>query len=247
MSTALTTFALSLALAGPTGAKKTTEITWLGHATFEIVSPKGTKLIVDPFLKGNPKTPAAKKDLSKLAPKAILVSHSHGDHSADAVALAKASGAMVIGAYDYIGTLEIPKKQQMGGNAGGKIVVDDVTVHLVPAVHGSQPGGRPLGFVIEVAGGPRIYHTGDTWIFGDMALIQEIHRPDVLLLQAGGGPYNQDPETAALAVKKYFRPKVIVPMHYGTFPPLAKETDVKMAFKGDERLKVMKPGETLKL
>jgi len=175
------------------------------------------------------------------------VSHSHSDHMADAVAIAKSSGAKVIGDFDFIGTLDIPDDQKAGGNVGGKFTFDDVTVHLVAAVHGSQPGGRPLGFVIAVKGGPTIYHTGDTWIFGDMALIQEIHAPDVLLLQVGGGPYNQDPETAALAVKKYFRPKVIVPMHYGTFPPLAKEADVKRAFKKDKRLKVMTPGQTLKL
>lgn len=239
--------ALTLAVAGPAAAPKKTEITWLGHAAFEIVSPKGTRLIVDPFLTGNPKTPAAKKDLKALSPKVILVSHSHSDHMADAVALAKLSGARVIGDFDFVGTLDLPESQMAGGNVGGKIVIDDVTVHLVPAVHGSQPGGRPLGFIIEVAGGPRIYHTGDTWIFGDMALIQEIHQPDVLLLQVGGGPYNQDPKTAALAVKKYFRPKVIVPMHYGTFPPLATEAEVKRAFAKDKRLKVLAPGETLRL
>ena len=245
LSTALL---VSLALAGPTAAPAKTEVTWLGHAAFEIVSPGGTRLVVDPFLTQNPTTPKDKKDLSKYQPAAILVSHSHSDHMADAVALAKASGAKVISDFDLVSTLDIPDAQRMGGNVGGKIRVgDDVTVHLVPAVHGSQPGGRPLGFVIEIDKGPRIYHSGDTWLFGDMALIQEIHRPDVLLLQVGGGPYNQDPKTAALAVKKYFRPKTIIPMHYGTFPPLAKEADVEAAFKGDKRLKVLQPGQTVKL
>jgi L-ascorbate metabolism protein UlaG (beta-lactamase superfamily) len=114
-------------------------------------------------------------------------------------------------------------------------------------MHGSEPGGRPLGFVIDFPGGQKVYFSGDTWIFGDMALIQEIYKPTVLLLQVGGGPFNQDPTVAALAVKKYFKPKTIIPMHYGTWPILASEDAVKAAFKGDARLKVMKPGETAKL
>jgi L-ascorbate metabolism protein UlaG (beta-lactamase superfamily) len=220
------------------------QITWLGHAAFEIVSPAGTKLLIDPFISGNPSTPADKKDLALYKPDAILVTHSHGDHEGDTVAIAKSSGANVIGAFDHIGPMAIPDKQKLGGNVGGTIAVKELTVHLVPAVHGSDPGGRPLGFVIKFPGGKSIYHSGDTWIFSDMALIQEVHKPTILLLNTGGGPYTQDPTTAALAVKKFFKPKTIVPMHFGTFPPLAKEEDVKAAFKGDRRLVVMTPGQT---
>jgi L-ascorbate metabolism protein UlaG (beta-lactamase superfamily) len=102
-----------------------------------------------------------------------------------------------------------------------------------------------VGFVLTFKDGRSLYHTGDTWIFGDMSLIQELYHPDVLLLCVGGGPYTEDPATAALAVRKYFHPAAIVPMHYGTFPPLAKEDDVRKAFAEDKRLHVMKPGETL--
>lgn len=236
-----------LAPAQPAAKAKETSITWLGHAAFEIVSPGGTRLLVDPFIANNPSTPADRKKLGDYKPAAILVTHSHDDHDADAEAIAKTSGAKVIGAFDHIGPMKIPDDQKLGGNVGGKLTVGDVTVHLVPAMHGSDPGGRPLGFVISFASGKSIYHTGDTWIFGDMALIQEIHKPSVILLQAGGGPYNQDPKTALLAVKKYFKPQTIIPMHYGTFPPLATEEDVKKAFGNDKRLKIMKPGETLEL
>jgi L-ascorbate metabolism protein UlaG (beta-lactamase superfamily) len=217
------------------------QLTWLGHATFIVVSPGGTRLMIDPFIMGNPKTPKAHKTL-ELKLDAIVISHAHGDHASDAVELAKKSGATVIGAHDYVKSLKIPDGQKMGGNVGGKIKIKDVTVHLVPAMHGSQPGGRPLGLIIEFADGRSIYHTGDTWIFGDMSLIQEIYSPDIILLQTGGGPYNQDPKTAALAISKFFTPKVIVPMHYGTFPVLADEAAVKAAFKGDKRLKIMAPG-----
>ena len=137
-------------------------------------------------------------------------------------------------------------KQVMGGNVGGTFHIGDITIHIVPAMHSSEPGGRPVGFVLTYNDGRSLYHTGDTWIFGDMSLIQEIYHPAVLLMGMGGGPYTEDPATAALAVKKYFHPAAIVPMHFGTFPGLAKEGDIRKAFMGDKRLKVMKPGETLK-
>lgn len=223
------------------------QVTWLGHAAFEVVSPGGTRLLIDPFLKGNPSTPAAFQDLTRYKPDAILVSHSHQDHKGDAEEIAKASGAKVVGSFELVSVLEVPDPQKMGGNVGGHFKVGDATIHLVPAMHGSEPGGRPLGFVIELDNGKSVYHTGDTWIFSDMKLIQDIYKPDILLLNTGGGPFTQSPEVAKLAVRKFFRPKTIIPMHYATFPPLATEADVKKAFGKDRRVKVLKPGETLEL
>ncbi|HET6331105.1 MAG TPA: metal-dependent hydrolase [Holophagaceae bacterium] len=221
-------------------------VTWLGHAAFEVVSSGGTKLLLDPFLTQDPATPPEYKDLVRYKPDAILVTHSHGDHLGDTAAIAKASGAPVIAAYELASTLGLPDKQVMGGNVGGTFHVGDVTVHIVPAMHSSSPGGRPVGFVLTFKDGRSLYHTGDTWIFGDMSLIQELYHPSVILMGMGGGPYTEDPATAVLAVKKYFHPSAIVPMHFGTFPGLAKEDDIRGAFKGDKRLTVMKPGETLK-
>lgn len=241
---ALLCLAALLGAAPATAAEKALKVTWLGHAAFEIVSPGGKRLLIDPFLKPNPATPAAYKDLGRYKPDAILVSHSHNDHSADALELAKASGAPVIGVFEWVTELDLPEAQKWGGNVGGRFEVGDVTIHLVPAMHSSNPGGRPLGFVLTFKDGRSLYHTGDTWIFGDMALIQELYHPEILLLNVGGGPYVQDPATAALAVKKYFDPKVIVPMHFGTFPPLAKEADVRKVFEDDKRLVLMKPGES---
>jgi L-ascorbate metabolism protein UlaG (beta-lactamase superfamily) len=241
------TLPLLLALITIPVPAKTVRVTWLGHAAFELTTAEGTKLMIDPFLTGNPATPKDKANLAQYKPDAILVTHSHEDHAKDAVALAKKSGAPIIGAYEHVASMKVPQKQQSGGNVGGKIKIKEVTIHLVPAMHGSDPGGRPLGFILELGDGRSIYHTGDTWIFGDMALIQEIYHPNIILLQAGGGPYNQDPATAALAIKKYFKPDAIIPMHYGTWPILADEESVKKAFPGDARLKVMKPGDTLEL
>jgi len=221
------------------------DVTWLGHAAFEVVTPEGTRLLIDPFLSHNPSTPADRKDLSAYAPDLILVTHSHADHVGDAVEIAKKTGAPIVAAHDFVSSLEIPDGQKMGGNVGGRHTFKDVTVRFVPAVHGSKPGGRPVGFVIEVKGASTIYHSGDTWIFSDMALIDELYAPKILLMNSGGGPYTQAPEVAELASKRYFKKaKHIIPMHFGTFPPLATEADVQKAFKGDKRFKLLKPGET---
>jgi len=227
----------------PHAAKKVT-ITWLGHAAFLVTSPGGTQLLIDPFLKQNPSTPDSLKDLTRYHPAAILVTHSHFDHAADAKEIALASGARVVGAFDWVQTLGLPDSQAVGANVGGTVRIGDVTIHVVPAIHGSVPDGRPVGFVLQFADGRTLYDTGDTWIFGDMALIQELYHPGIILLCAGGGPYTENPQVAALAIRKYFRPRVIIPMHYATFPVLATAAQVRAAFRGDRRLAMMTPGET---
>ena len=236
--------ALAVGFANTAVAAGKIKVTWIGHVTFEIVSPGGTTLLLDPFILKNPKTPKEMKDLSRYKPDAILVSHSHFDHTADALAIAQASGAKVVGASDHVRSFKLPKGQGLRGNPGGKVKVGDVIIHYVPAMHSSTPGGRPVGFVLEFADGRTLYHTGDTGIFGDMALIQELHKPNIILLQAGGGPFNQDPKAAALAIKKFFNPDVVVPMHYGTFGILASEDEVRAALGGDKRVKFMQPGES---
>jgi L-ascorbate metabolism protein UlaG (beta-lactamase superfamily) len=229
------------------GGQGKVKLRWIGHAAFEIESSSGTRLLLDPFIKDNPVTPQQLKKLDRYKgadkPAAICVSHSHGDHSADANEIAKMSGAPVIGMIEWVSALGLPQEQSKGGNIGGQIRVGDVSVHLVPATH-STDGGSPIGFVIEFADGRTLYHTGDTWIMSDMALIQEVHHPDIVLTCAGGGPYTQNPRVAALAMNKFFEPSVIVPMHYATFPVLATEADVRSAFSGDARAIIMKPGES---
>jgi L-ascorbate metabolism protein UlaG (beta-lactamase superfamily) len=221
-------------------------ITWLGHASFLVTSPGGTQLLLDPWLKGNPSTPDSLKDSSRYHPAAILVTHSHFDHTGDVKPIALGSGARVVGAFDWEQTLGLPDSQNVGVNVGGTVKIGDVTIHVVPAMHGSVPDGRPLGFVLEFADGRTLYDTGDTWIFGDMSLIQALYHPGIILLCAGGGPYTENPQVAALAIRRYFRPRVIIPMHYATFPALATAAEVRAAFRGDRRLRMMTPGETLK-
>lgn len=236
---------LAVAPALPAQARQLS-IRWLGHAAFEVVSPGGTRILIDPFISGNPATPDSLKDMARYTggatrPAAVLVTHSHDDHALDAKAIASRSGARLISAYEWVSAQQLPQAQAMGGNVGGRFVVGDVTVHLVPAMHSSEPG-RALGFVLELADGRTIYHTGDTWLFGDMSLIQEMHRPSIILLGVGGGPYTQGPAAARRAIAKYFRPRTIIPMHYGTFPGLASEAEVRAAFAGERRLRVLVPG-----
>ncbi|WP_394824578.1 metal-dependent hydrolase [Pendulispora albinea] len=220
-------------------------MTWLGHAGFEVVSPGGTRLLLDPWIKENPKTPAEWKEVARYErekPVAILVTHAHGDHAQDVPALAQATGALVVGTGEQLRAMKIPEPQQHLINVGGPSRLGDVTIYAVPAMHSSEPGGRPLGYVIRFADGRTLYHTGDTWLFGDMALIEELYHPDILLLEAGGARWGLDPKTAALAVRKYFHPRIIVPMHYGTFPGMSPESEVREAFEGDARVRFLTPG-----
>jgi L-ascorbate metabolism protein UlaG (beta-lactamase superfamily) len=222
-------------------------VRWLGHAAFEIVSPAGTRLLIDPWLRENPATPAAYKDTTYWAgaqkrPSAILATHPHSDHDADVALLARVTGAKVVATGDHIELLRIPEGQYLSINIGGVQRVGDVEIHAVPAMHSSTPG-RALGFVLRFADGRTLYHTGDTWVFGDMELIEQFFHPAVILLAVGGGRAGEDPETGAFAIRSYFRPQVIVPMHYGTAPHLATEADVRAAFAGDRRVQVLTPGQ----
>lgn len=246
---AATIAAAPLTAQGTAAARRTpVTVHWLGHAAFEVISAGGTRILIDPFLTGNPTTPDSLKQLARYngatKPAVILVSHSHFDHTQDVKAIATAGGIPVVGAYEWVQTLGLPDSLNRGGNVGGTMKFGDVTVHLVPAVHSSDPGGRPLGFVLEFADGRTLYHTGDTWVFGDMALIEELYHPSILLFGVGGGPYGQDPKTAAFAIRKYFHPTTIVPMHYATFPGLATEAQVRAAFAGDRRAVIMTPGQS---
>jgi L-ascorbate metabolism protein UlaG (beta-lactamase superfamily) len=231
---------------GANSNRGTIGVQWLGHAAFEVTSPGGTVILIDPFLSANPSTPDSLKRLARYKPAAILVTHSHDDHALDAKAISQLSpSTKVISAYEWVNAQGIPQNQAMGGNVGGTFRVGDVTIHIVPAMHSSDPGGRPVGFVLEFADRRTLYHTGDTWLFGDMDLIQEFYHPNIILIGVGGGPFTMDPRMAQLAIGKYFKPETIVPMHYGTFEGLATATDVRVRFAGDRRVRIMTPGQKL--
>ena len=229
--------------------KKTISITWLGHAAFEIVSSGGTHLLIDPFLTKNPATPAENKDLARYHPSHILVTHSHGDHLGDAVELAKLSKAKLVSVMmlnTFVTKGGLPREQIETVNVGDQVTAGDVKIHVVPAMHSSEPSGRPVGYVLEFGDGRTLYDEGDTWIFGDMSLIQEFYHPNIILMGCGAVADGQYARMAWLAVNRYFKPQVVIPMHYGALPGSSSEADIRAVVGNDARVKFMKPGETRK-
>jgi L-ascorbate metabolism protein UlaG (beta-lactamase superfamily) len=246
------------------------EVLWLGHATFRITSTTGKVIVIDPFLKKNLRTPAKYKDLAALGKvDLILVTHGHGDHVADLGELASLTGATFVANYELannlvaLGVLDGSKTIAM--NKGGTVapIGPDIKVHMVPAEHSSAvdmalvkpeatvprhiDGGVAVGYVIEFENGFKIYHTGDTDVFGDMALINRFFKPDLALVCIGGH-FTMDPEHAAYAMRELVRPKQVIPMHYGTFPVLNRTPAEFKSALGNAPIKVLdaKPGDALK-
>jgi L-ascorbate metabolism protein UlaG (beta-lactamase superfamily) len=200
-------------------------ITWFGHSAFLLQTPGGKSVLIDPWLE-NPKAPAGAKEIARVD--VILVTHGHSDHVGNTIELAQRTNATVISIHEvslYFQKNGLPGAQGM--NKGGTMKVDGLNVTMVDAKHSSDldvggvvvPGGEPAGFVIEFENGLRVYHAGDTAVFGDMKIIRDLHKPQVALLPIGG-LYTMDPREAAYACK-LLRPRFVVGMHYGTFPILA--------------------------
>jgi L-ascorbate metabolism protein UlaG (beta-lactamase superfamily) len=224
----------------------------MGHAGFEIVSPGGTRLLIDPWISGNRSVPPGYADTARYAspstrPAAILVTHPHSDHDGDAAMLARVSGAKVVATGDHLEQLKIPEGRYLSINIGGVQRVGDVQVHAVPAMHSVEPG-RALGYVLQFSDGRTLYHSGDTWAFGDMALIERFFHPAILLLAAGGGRAGEDPVTADFVAHTYFSAQIVIPMHYGSLPPpFASREEVAAAFGRDPRVRLATPGVELSL
>lgn len=202
------------------------KLTYLGHSVF-MVEEGDFKAIIDPFLKGNPSSPLKPEDVKNLTH--IFVTHGHGDHIGDTVELAKDNDALVITNAEISGYLSEKGVKTHPMHIGGRFKFDFGTVKLTPALHGSaiptengpRDGGNPCGFVIEV-NGKKIYHAGDTGLTMDMVLL-EVEDIDVALIPIGGN-YTMDITDAIRAVE-FVKPKLTIPMHYGTFPVITADPE----------------------
>ncbi|MEM6676552.1 MAG: metal-dependent hydrolase [Pseudomonadota bacterium] len=208
------------------------KITWLGHASFRIEAA-GQVLLLDPWVEGNPSFPAERRAEAIQGATAILITHAHGDHAGDAPAIARETGATIYGIYDWTGWLEATQGVPATGfNKGGTVMIGDVAVTMVHALHSSSapgPEGQPpfagseAGFMIAVEG-KVLYAMGDTDVMAEMALYQELHTPTHAIVPIGGH-FTMDSHRATWACRKFFTLEAAIPCHYATFPLLEPSAD----------------------
>jgi len=243
-----------------------TQVQWLGQAAFKITSPAGKVIITDPWLRANPLTPPQYKNLEALGKiDVLLVSHGHTDHVADAPDLAKLNNVPLYGPGDMNANMValgiLPPQLAPRFNKSGTVEpTAGVKVTAVKAEHSSplvwrnattgkdetHAGGEPLGFIIELEDGYKIWHMGDTGLFGDMKFIADYYKPDLVLMPIGGN-FTMGPKEAAYAARELIRVPQLIPMHYGA-NPLAKGTPEQLlGFMKDSGIQVhvLKPGETI--
>jgi len=206
-------------------------IIWLGHSGFRIEIEQAV-LLIDPWLTGNPMFPAARRAEAIGGATHILVTHGHGDHTGDALAIARELGIPIAGTYDLINWLEESQGiKGIGFNKGGTITPGGAAVTMVNACHSSSVAsaagpvyaGHEAGYMIA-GEGHTIYVSGDTDIMADMGWMGELHAPDIGIL-AAGGHFTMDMDRAAFAARKYFAFRSVIPCHYRTFPLLAQNAD----------------------
>jgi L-ascorbate metabolism protein UlaG (beta-lactamase superfamily) len=202
-------------------------VKWLGHAGFVISTPGGKTLVIDPWLSGNPSCPLSVDDIKEA--QAVLVTHDHFDHVANAVEIVQNTNATLIATPETSNKLRgeggLGESQIIGGmgmNIGGSVQVDGITITMTQAFHTSL-SGVPCGYVITLEDGSRIYHAGDTGIFDSMRLIGELYPLDLALIPIGGW-FTMDPAQASLALT-LLKAKKVIPIHYKTFPVLEQSAD----------------------
>jgi L-ascorbate metabolism protein UlaG (beta-lactamase superfamily) len=229
------------------------KITWLGHAAFRIETPSGKIMLIDPWVLSNPMCPENDKKFERID--TMLVTHGHFDHIADAVELGKKFKPQIVGIYELCVWLESKGVANTNGmNKGGTQKVGEIEVTMVNAVHscgikdGDQIiyGGEACGYIIRLPGGLTIYHAGDTAVFTDMKIIGELYAPDLAMLPIGDH-YTMGPREAALAIR-LLNVRHVIPMHFGTFPPLVGRPDQLRQLTQDINgleIHELKPGETL--
>ena len=232
------------------------KITWYGHSAFG-VEMGDAKILIDPFFFG-PFGDEAKKSSAIAGTTHVLLTHGHDDHIGDSLGICRETGAMLVANFEicmYQVGNGLSDKQINPGNHGGTIDCGGFTTTFVRADHSSskQTGeggniylGNPAGLILHAAGEKTLYHMGDTDIFGDMALINELHKPDVGIVPIGDR-FTMGGAVAALACRRYFNFEAILPCHYGTFPVLEQSAEkFAAAMEGDaDKVRVLEIGGSM--
>ena len=245
------------------------EILWLGQSAIKLTTLGGKIILIDPYITKNPKTPDQYRDLDTLGKvDLVLVTHAHGDHLGDAPEIVKKQNiplwapAGLAQALTTLGVLpaDLAHRMSQGGSitpfgAGG------VRITMVHAEHNSELawtnpatgkvethfGGEPCGFIIELENGFKVYHMGDTGLFGDMKMIGEYYKPDLIMIPIGGGPSVMNPVDAAYATRNFLKPKYALPFHYATNPLLVgtPQEYIKALGKSSTKVFAIDPGDKL--
>jgi L-ascorbate metabolism protein UlaG (beta-lactamase superfamily) len=243
------------------------EVQWVGQSTTKITTLTGKVIVIDPYVTTNPKTPQQWKNLDALGKvDVILVTHGHFDHTTDVKELAARTGATVLGSGGLINTMVdlgwVAPDKAVGFDKSGHVnpLGPQVTITQVRAEHSSAitvvdpttkkrtiyPVGEPAGFIVEMENGFKLYHMGDTGLFGDMRIIGEYYKPDLIMIPIGGH-FTMDPKDAAYATSQMLKPKFSIPFHYATFPVLKGTPQEYQAALGQTTTQVfpISPGDKL--
>lgn len=228
------------------------KIEYLGHSAFQITTEEGMKILIDPFISGNP---ACITPVETLNPDVILVTHGHVDHFGDTLEIANNSGATVIATHEIATFVQKQGLNAIGMNIGGTVSVNDlINVTMTDARHSSgmdflenmEEGGVATGFVITLENGKKIYHAGDTGLFGDMKMvIGDIYKPDIALLPIGD-KFTMGIEDAAVAAS-WLQSRIVIPMHYNTFEAIEQDSNLFAKYVEEESIGtvtvILLPGE----
>lgn len=243
------------------------EILWLGQAATRITTPSGKAIVIDPYLRKNPKTPEQYRDPEALGKvDLVLVTHAHNDHLGDAPEIVKKQNVHLWAPQGLAAALValgmVPQQLTHRMGQGGSVMPfgpNGAKIIMVHAEHNSELvwdnpatgknevhyGGEPCGYIIELENGFRIYHMGDTGLFGDMKLIGDYYKPDLLLIPIGGGSAVMNPEDAAHATQTFLHAKYAIPIHYGTTPALVgtPQDYIKALGKSNTKVFPINPGD----
>jgi len=221
------------------------KLTWHGHATCSLETDDGTRLVIDPFFNDNP---ACDVSVDDVEADFILISHGHYDHIADAVPLAERTGATIIATFEVAKFMQEKGLEASPHHIGGGVQYPFGYLKLTPALHGGiveLPGGEaftslPAGLLINLTSGQRFHHSGDTGLIADMELLKG--QVDVAMLPIGDR-FTMGPADAVRAIE-LIEPKVVIPIHYNTWPPIAQDAQAFKAAVGNRaHVEVMKPGD----